>query len=326
MKASVASKGFLSKLAKLSDSGHEHRMGAVLEQHGLQAKITTSLVEIGLKSRHPVLRIHDFLAALSAADKIHEVFLHGHDWGEFASFWERFRKQRPHHPVYRDHKDHLELCIPLFLHCDEGSGPKKKGLMVMQMQPVLAKGSSRAEDINFSGSTFLTRLLYSVLLVPIYAKQKVHLFRLLEHWADDICNAYKNGIEIKVNRQRFTIYPVVLGLKGDLPALIKLGRLNRNFMRDSPSADNPPGICHLCQAGRRGFPWHRTDPDSEWLNDPDAERDPPWSRPSPLLRIPSDVGARLYLTDVFHTLHKGIFGDFAASALAPCPQKLLKCC
>ena len=97
-------------------------------------------------------------------------------------------------------------------------------------------------------------------------------------------------------------------------------------MRDSPSPANFPGTCHLCQAGRRGLPWHPTDPDSEWLNDPNAERDPPWSRPSPLLRIPSDVGARFFLTDVFHTLPKGIFGELAASALAPCPPRLLKCC
>ena len=48
VKARVASKDFLSKLAKLSNGGHEHRMGAVLEQHGLQAKIQTSLVDIGL--------------------------------------------------------------------------------------------------------------------------------------------------------------------------------------------------------------------------------------------------------------------------------------
>eukprot|EP00439_Symbiodinium_sp_Y106_P070142 s3061_g12.t1 len=205
----------------------------------------------------------------------------------------------------------------MFLHCDEGSGPKKKGLMVMQMQPVLAKGSSRAEDINFIGSTFLTRFLYSVLLVPMYNRRKVHLFRLLAHWTDDICDAYKNGIEVKVNSRRITVYPVVLALKGDLPALIKLGRLNRNYLRDSPTKANPPRICHLCQAGRRGYPWHRTDPDSEWLNDPNAGRDQPWTYPSPLLRIPTDLGAKFYLLDVFHTLHKGIFGDFAASTLAP---------
>ena len=70
-------------------------------------------------------------------------------------------------------------------------------------------------------------------------------------------------------------------------------------MRDSPSNPSSPEICHLCQAGRAGFPWHHFGDNAAWLLDPQAEYDEPWVHPSPLLLIPCEAGAKFFMIDVF---------------------------
>ena len=311
----IQSMEFLTSVARLSETGHEHRLPAVLEQHGLQAEIQTSFVNIGLPDLHPVLRFQDMMAGFGKAGKAKRMLLQDHDFPDFAVFWQNLRHHRPRHPVYEVHGAHLERCIPMFLHADEGTGQKRKGLMILQVQPVLAKGSRRAADINFSGSSFVTRMLYSVLSTHLYNKNKPVLYKLLEHWANDFENLFYNGCSVVVEGKKQRIFPIILGLKGDWQGLIKLGKLNRSFLRDSPQQAFPPGVCHLCQAGRAGFPWNKFDARAEWLIDPHALDDEPWQHPSPLLKIPCDERAWFFLIDIFHTCHKGVMGDFAASAL-----------
>ena len=291
-------------------------MGTVLQQNGLQASIPTTYVDIGLKALHPVLRMQDLLAELSSMGKVGELILQGHTFSDMKHFWKLFRNHHPKHPVFQDHSQRLQYCIPMYLHCDEGTGPKKRGLLVMQYQPVVGQGSRRADDLNTAGSTYRTRMLYSVLSVHLYNKKKTFLFQLLQHWVNDLLDAYHNGVKASMDNGSVQLYPIILGLKGDWAGLAKFGRLSRNFQRDAPSSSNPPGVCHLCQAGRLGFPWHHFEADAAWLTDPHAKDDVPWHHPSPLSQLPSDVAGEFYLIDVFHTLHKGLFGDFAASSLA----------
>ena len=313
----IQSSEFLNSLGRLSETGHEHRLGTILEKHGLQASIETSYVNVGLPDLHPVLRFQDVLAGFEKAGKVRQMLMQDHNFEDFRVFWQHLQKHRGEHPVFQQHGHHLEHCIPMFLHADEGTGQKRKGLMVLQVQPVLAQGSRRAEDVNLSGSTFMTRMLYSVMSGRLYSKKKAVLDKLLEHWAEDFTTYFYSGIRVVIDGKTTRVYPIVLGLKGDWQGLIKLGKLNRSFLRDSPQKDCPPGICHLCQAGRAGFPWNKFDSRAEWLVDPHALDDEPWRQPSPLLRIPCDVKARFYMIDIFHTCHKGIMGDFAASALDP---------
>ena len=311
----IQSMDFLTSVARLSETGHEHRLPAILEQHGLQADIKTSFVDIGLPDLHPVLRFQDMVAGFGKAGKATKMILQDHGLDDFAVFWQNLKHSRPTHPVYDQHANHLERCVPMFLHADEGTGQKRKGLMILQVQPALAKGSRRAADINFSGSTFVTRMLYSVLSTHLYNKNKAVLYKLLDHWATDFVNLFYAGVLVVIHGKRQRIYPVVLGLKGDWQGLIKLGRLSRSFLRNSPNKEFPPGVCHLCQAGRAGFPWNKFDARAEWLLDPHALDDEPWQHPSPLLKIPCDVRAGFFMIDIFHTCHKGLMGDFAASAL-----------
>ena len=170
-----------------------------------------------------------------------------------------------------------------------------------------------------SGHTLLTRLLFGVMNGKLYKKKKFPLYRLLEHWANQLAEAFETGIEITICKHKYTIYPTVLGAKGDWVDLIKIGRLSRHFLRESPKNQDPPGVCHLCQAGRVGYPWHLNQVGCAWLRDPPDPDDLPWTTPSPLLRIPHDSGPRFFLIDVFHSCHKGVVGDMIASAIVPLP-------
>ena len=313
----IHSSVFVSKLARLHETGHENRTPTILQDYGLEACIKTSWVDIGLVDRHPVLRFQEFLETLSNEDKITELLLQGHRPQDYSHFWDQFRQWRPEHPVFSTDPNKLPNSIPILLHADEGTGPKKRGLLVLSWQPVLAKGSRRAEDINLGGCTFLNRMLYSVLRVQCYNKNKNVLYNLIQKWTDDWTEASQLGVSILVRGKRRLVFPVVLGLKGDWQGLVKVGRLTRSFLRNSPTNPDPPGVCHLCRAGQKNYPWHRTDPEAPWLLDPNPLEDSPWRQPSPLLQIPCDARARFYMIDVFHTLHKGVAGDFAASSLDP---------
>ena len=312
----VESSDFLQKLSRLAATGHENRAGNVLQAYGLQAKAKITWVDVGLRGKHPVLQLKDLLACLSKEDKVGEMFLHGHSFADFENFWANYKQHRPSHPVYQEHKRRLSHCIPLFVHTDEGTGQKKKALLICQIQAVLGRGSSRAADLNMQGHSLLTRLLYAVMSSRLYQRRKAPMYKLLQHWADELSTLFKDGVEVTIRRKAHHLFPIVLGAKGDWVDLVKVGRLTRHFMRDSPKHVDPPGVCHLCQAGRRGFPWHLNQAGSAWLLHPPAEDDVPWSTASPLLRIPHDSGPNFFLIDAFHTLHKGVVGDMVASSLA----------
>ena len=305
----------LEGMNRLHRTGHTSRLPALLVEHGLQVDVKPTFHNIGLKTDHPVLSISNYITALSDAGKL-DILFQGHDFTSYLSFWARYKRIKPTHPVFDVFGQDLSHCVPCFLHADEGTSQKKRQILVLQLQPVMGKGSSRSAELNFCGSTYLTRILWSVMQARLYAKSKLPLYALLQVLAQECTDAFNNGLDITLNQRTHRIRLVVLGLKGDWPALTKLGRLTRHHLRDAPKAENPPGICHLCLAGQSLFPWHVCSPDAAWLETIGA--DPlPWTIPSPLANIPQDKSDRasFYLIDLFHTVHKGVFCDIAGSAI-----------
>ena len=146
----IQSSEFLESMGRLSETGHEHRLATILEKYGLQAPIETSYVNVGLPDLRPVLRFQDVLAGFEKAGQVRKMLLQDHTFEDFRVFWQNLRTHRGQHPVFRHHQQHLEKCIPMFLHADEGAGQKRKSLLVPQVQPVLAQGSRRAEDVNLA--------------------------------------------------------------------------------------------------------------------------------------------------------------------------------
>ena len=312
----VESGSFLQDAANLHDTGHANRLPAVLLRYGLQADCRISEGIIGLKNPQPYIRLRDMVQCLDRNGKLESILLMGHTPEEYAGFWETFRLSNPDHQVFRHHQARLSSCIPCMLHADEGVTHKKKGLMILSSHVVLGLGGSRAEssNVNYAGSTYLTRILFSVVLSRLYKKKTTALDGLVKLWSDDWVDIFTNGV---VTTSHGTLYLIPLGLKADWPALIKVGHLTRHYLRDAPGTENPAGVCHLCAAGQAGFPWFDIGLRSAWATN-EAPRELPWTRASHLTKIPQGPClSEFFLVDLFHTCHRGVVADFAASALAP---------
>ncbi|CAE7760288.1 unnamed protein product [Symbiodinium sp. KB8] len=312
----IRSMGFLRELDRLHSTGHEPRLPKTFEQYGLQAPVPVTYENIGLEEYHPTLRLRSMIETLSRVDGKIDHLLVGNGPAELRSFWCNYRKLHPQHDVFNDHATRLDACVPMMLHLDEGTSLKKKAIMVLSVQPVCGRGSRKSKStsmgINFTGSTFCTRFLYSVLLARTYITRKKILYDLLEHWQQDLNDCYQNGIEIDGVAGLSKVWPVVINCKGDWPALTKAGRLTRHHLRDAPMSDSPPGVCHLCRAGQRHFAWNEFESNARWLH---ADNPLPWTVASPLAKLPQDRGniAGFYCIDLFHAAHKGVVGDYAAS-------------
>ena len=316
--AEIQSSGFLQAAGRLHESGHANRLPDLLLQHGFQADIKVSYGDIGLGQKHPMLKVSDTIAALDRAGKLERVLLMGNSGDDLEHFWTRLRETQPNHQVFQQNKP-LSSTLPIYLHADEGLSLKKKGILILQSQCAIGFGSSRSEGggLNFLGSTYVTRLLFAVLLSRLYTKKASILHSLLQLWTDDLKSLFHNGVMVTLHGRRQRIYLAYLGCKGDWPALTKLGRLVRHHLRDAPNAESPPGICHLCRGGQTNFPWHAFGLDAAWLSIQGSSNPLPWHHASPLADLPqNDDLPDFYKIDIFHTCHKGVVADYVASTIA----------
>ena len=315
----IESSTFLVELARLHSSGHEHRLPGVLLKYGFQADIKYTYVNIGLTASHPVLRLSDTVACFDRHGKIESLLLLKHTQKDLKDFWANYRQIDGQHSVFTTHASHLDRVVPIYLHGDEGVTLKKKGILILQAQCAIGFGSSRTgPGLNFSGSTYVTRLLFSVLSCRLYSKKKAVLYKLLEAWSEDLTRLFNTGIEVVAFGKSQRLFFATLGMKGDWPALCKLGRLVRHHLRDTADGQGP-GICHLCRAGQPGFDWFDFGRQASWLVTQDDNNPTPWNQPSPLASVPQGHNpANFYKVDLFHTCQKGIVGDFACSSLVLC--------
>ena len=265
---------------------------------------------------HPTLSFKDLLTCLSENQKLDLVFC-GHDGPTYQQFWQRYERLQPGHPVYEAHGSQLADCLPFLIHCDEGTSQKKRGFMVCQLQPLLGRGTSKGgPGLNYIGNSLTTRFLYSCVATKLYNKNPKILKRLATHWANELKELFEHGACVTQNGQTRRLYVVVLGMKGDWPALTKFGNLSRHHGRQTRGGKAKDGICHLCMGGLPGFEWHDyTYGNMERMHDVSTL---PWSTPSPFTQLipqAQDCLAQWYKFDVFHTCHKGILGDIAANAV-----------
>lgn len=319
LKGKLKSNSFLADLSRLSDTGHAARLFPKLEEYGLAAKVPITWVDVkGLSWKHPVLSFRDICKCLSDNDKMHLMVPND---VPLQSFWERYRAIEPTHPVFEVHANNLANVVPTLCHADEGTSQKKRGIMIMNIQPLIGSGTSRGgAGLNFIGQSLATRFLYTTMASKLYGGKKSGRLRsLVYHLAHELKHCFENPIDVLIRGERRQIYFACLAMKGDWPALTKMGRLCRHHLRDSNKSS--PGICHLCKAGQDGFPWHLWDFKSmQAMHENPSE---PFHIPGggPLTSIlpqPSGPGgkARFFKPDVFHNLHKGLVGDLVANPIA----------
>ena len=317
--SSVQSSSFLQKATRLARTSHENSFTDVCERFGLRAQVPLSFVDIGLKDEHPILSVSNMIRCLSKQNKI-DLLLTGHSPDQLQQFWEQWRGSNFSHPVFQEHQGRLDACVPVFLHLDEGTSIKKRGLMVVHWQPTLGKGTSRNKnDMNMIGSSIATRFLYSCMLAKVYGgKQKNKpLLLLTKHLGKELRTLFYDGLVVNVNGNHQRLFIICIGMKGDWAGLAKVGELNRSFHRDAPAKPFGKGICHLCKAGQENHPWHLVDYESMVQAHQDVP--PPWRQESPLVEfIPCHpYKASFFCIDIFHTCHKGLCADIAANGIAP---------
>lgn len=319
---------FLSMAAGLSKTGHEERFSEKFKTYGLAADIPMTYVDVGLESAHPILSLADTLQTLGSHNKF-DMMTMGHSEQSFNHFWDRWKRLQPKHPVYTTHPGRLGRCIPIAVHCDEGTTLKKKGIMIVQFQPMMGRGTRKRKatleepGLNMLGNSLVSRFLWSVMLARAYGGKRKNkpLLALIGHLATEMGNAFYHGIDIPFDNEIERWFVVPLALKGDWPALAKIGSLSRTFGHVS-SQDNEKakGICHLCRADMQGFKnWQ--DISFENMCAMRVGNTLPWKEePLILSAIPlADCDkAAFFRADPFHTLHKGLFGDVCANSIVSC--------
>ncbi len=157
----------------------------------------------------------------------------------------------------------LSHTLPAFLHGDEGRGLKHSGIMCLSLQGVIGRGTSKSVrkhalkqmGINMLGNSFNTRFLIAAMPKKIYEKKNEVYLSLVDAVVDDLLILQNNGFVWQNERW----YIQVLGLKGDMPYLTQTASLERHYLRMARKevtrvARDPPGMCFLCEAGKRDIP------------------------------------------------------------------------
>ena len=234
----------------------------------------------------------------------------------------------------------LEEPSLFYVHGDEGRTLKKNGLMVTQLQSALGRGfdqkrlkrqadGSFKPQVNFSGHTFVTRLVSWVLPKTQYEKAP-HVFEeAMVHFAQDLRALEVEGIRDPFTGEFFRI--VFLGCKGDWPYLAKAGMLKRSYNTAAKrgSNDKVHGVCHLCMAGFPGLPAEEIDTvQPAWRVLVGVA--PPWRTTPPLVRYllhDESNPATFFCADLWHTVHLGFGRSWVSSivnlALTVLPQSNL---
>lgn len=318
---------FFRLASRLARTGHENMLTSHLPQFGLSVDIPITFIDIGLREKHPVIAVSDYISRIDSLNKM-DALLMGNRDQQYQSFWEKWKCLQPSDPVFVYHKERLGSCIPVAIHADEGTSVKKKALMVLQIQALMGQGSRRKKSdqmnagLNLLGNSIKTRILFSVLLGRLYSGKKLGnrpLMALVDHLSMQLRALYDSGITVTIDDLKRRIYIVPLGLKGDWPALSKIGRLSRHHGRVTTTKEFGEGICHLCKAGMEGFEsWHILSYENMSVMHRDVP--PPWRKePELVAKLALDPGCKgnFFKIDIFHTCHKGLMADIAANTIAP---------
>ena len=290
-----------------------------------QVPLPVTEVDIGLEQPFPCILFSDYLRTLAEHKKL-DVLTRGVN---LESLWDKLQPLYPGHPVFGLPAEARARTIPLYLIGDEGRGWKKSAVFVLGSESLLGTGcdaedeqtSSEAMKMNFKGNTMLTRQLFACMPKNLYIKDDQPLHKLVNIWAEDFAKLFYDGLQIRPGDggSMETWRVSVLGLKGDWPALDKLGRLIRHFRREA--FPYKAGICHLCMANTRQCPtWHEADfSTAPWIQSM-ATSTIPWDlrKESGLTaKIPMAAKAKasFFLVDLFHTCHKGVHAELCGSGL-----------
>ena len=316
----------IEKLSKAHSTGHAAASGAILASAGLAAEVKLSKVTLGTDFKQHVIKSADYVQALAAQNKLCNL-TGGQPLREtLLSFWDMYQRMAPGHPALKDGVEACEFSVPILLFGDEGRALKKQAAMVLGWEPVLGYGcmnqcedpeAHRGHMLSFSGSTYKTRVLHSILHKRSYGKKQKHLIDLIGIWAADHEEA-KDGVDANLQGKSVRIKLIPIGLKADWAAEVKLGQLNRSFYHDATPFGK--GLCHVCMANTSECPQWTT---NEWQNTMGESFVPPWTvEPALVQKLCCGFSndwekAAFFKMDLFHICHKGTMAELAGSGIVP---------
>ena len=228
----------------------------------------------------------------------------------------------------------LRRTYAVVVHGDEGRSKRKSAFLVLNWHSTLGRGVETALSEannpytkkylkmlpNFVGHSYTSRFMLSALPKEDYTGKRSFAFdTLMQAVAEEIQDLAVSGI----THDGETHFLYCVGCVGDWPWLQKSGQLERTFMNVPKHGGNVnradcKGICHLCKAGQRDWPYEEI-----------ATRNPTWVA-SLLVQPPFDEANHRFSIiphipgtlptfwkfDLFHCVHLGIAKNYLGSMLA----------
>ena len=167
------------------------------------------------------------------------------------------------------------------------------------------------------GTHLQVGLIVSVLPKSHYQNNPEYFHDTMGELSKDLRGLLDDGVFDPVSNKLYKF--VLLGVKGDMPYLQKMGRFKRSWntaVKRGNERQAPKGVCHLCLAGTRLFPCEDTSSDPCW--GPTCGTVVPWdTTPCVIQRLPHDRHdpGSFFLADLWHCVHLGIGKSFVASTL-----------
>ncbi|CAE7258041.1 unnamed protein product, partial [Symbiodinium sp. CCMP2456] len=295
----------LREFAAVSENDAEEGAHRIFRKYGLAAPLRVQSINIGPGplQKFPFLNFSDWVRYLLDRGQLGQL-CGTNDIAKMnvllGEFWRRYRLVEPDYELWRL--------------ADSG-----------QLENVPTPQDIREDGmrLNFEGNTWSNQFLVSVMTRALQNRQAGSMEKIVASFAKDMCKLATEGVTSKDKSIR--IWCAQISTKGDLPALIRLGNLERNYARcpkQSSSKKACIGICHLCLAGCEGannrslHPWEDFGPAASWRQT--EFQMVPWEdEPKIITGIPVIRGAAeaFFAIDVWHTFHYGIAKYFLGSAM-----------
>ena len=340
-RASSSGASGVRALAEVPLGHSEAGVQRVLQEYGCRIPVDMEYIDLPSQKQVPYVRFSQWVRFLGETGRL--SYIVGTNDREkrrllCLEFWNRFKRCRPHHPVF-SMTHNLADVIPVLHHGDEGRCYKRQAVMIISTHGVLGQGSQQSEDgnkdnypvhedamrLNFLGSSLCNHFIFAALPQVLYKGYPDALDTMLGLYGQDLQNLATAGIKLKVGDVDEHLRFVCLAVKGDLPYLAKAGHMARTFSmcpKHACATTNSKGICWMCLGGVEGrsekYDWENFNLDAPWLLTRGVE--PGFHDSGPLTVIPHDSEILFYRPDIWHCFHLGCAKTFAASSMVQLMQ------
>ena len=247
-------------LARVREQDAEEACHRIFKKYGLSLPLTVDFVSAvdsnGRAAKFPYIKFSSWVRYLLDNQKLDRLVgvSAASMQPRLAEFWRRYKQLHPDHELWQlaeAQQVQLSRCIPVFTHTDDGRTYKAKGIWVYSVHGCIGRGTRNyrrrlknaspavkrtiakpkhdPQGMNYVGSTWGTHFLLCSLMRQAGKKFPDAENELLRACTEDLAALSRDGIANSTGRERVWIQHI--GLKGDLPALSKLGGFLRNFAK-----------------------------------------------------------------------------------------------